>query len=340
VVSSEVSMYRALLLTAMLLAAEPGFSADLSYTYDALGRVVRVDYPSGNSVLYTYDAAGNRMAVSTAVAPLPPAAVPDSATSPYQTPVSFDPRLNDSDPNGYSLTVISVGAAGNGAVVITGGGAGVTYTPAPGFSGTDRFYYTISNGHSGQATALDTITINAPPSPPVANPYSATTNYNTAVTFDPRVNDTGTGITITSVGAPLHGTAVVNSGTSVTYTPTSGYSGTDGFSYIIADFLSRTASSTASVTISAPPPPLAPDVTEEYPNPPRAHTFYPVLQPGSSITSLTSPSNGTAAIVGSGTGITYTASAGFSGSDYFTYTVTDSSGNTGTGNVYLTIDGP
>ena len=43
-----------------LAGATPVFAGTTIYQYDALGRVIEVDYPDGSKVLYTYDAAGNR----------------------------------------------------------------------------------------------------------------------------------------------------------------------------------------------------------------------------------------------------------------------------------------
>ena len=41
------------------------------YSYDALGRVVRVEYPSGQAVCYVYDQVGNITAVTTVTVPAP-----------------------------------------------------------------------------------------------------------------------------------------------------------------------------------------------------------------------------------------------------------------------------
>jgi len=38
----------------------PAFAGTTTYKYDALGRVIEVDYPDGSIVYYSYDAAGNR----------------------------------------------------------------------------------------------------------------------------------------------------------------------------------------------------------------------------------------------------------------------------------------
>ena len=42
------------------LASVQAQAGTTSYIYDALGRVVEVDYPDGSKLNYTYDAAGNR----------------------------------------------------------------------------------------------------------------------------------------------------------------------------------------------------------------------------------------------------------------------------------------
>ena len=43
-----------------LVLVSSAHAGTTSYQYDALGRVIEVDYPDGSVVQYTYDAAGNR----------------------------------------------------------------------------------------------------------------------------------------------------------------------------------------------------------------------------------------------------------------------------------------
>lgn len=89
--------------------------------------------------------------------------------------------------------------------------------------------------------------------PPVALNDVVGTPTNVAKTFDPRLNDTdanGDALTITAVSTPSHGVAAINSGASVTYTPTAGYTGSDSFTYTISDGHGGSAIGTVNVTIA------------------------------------------------------------------------------------------
>ncbi len=88
----------------------------------------------------------------------------DSATTNYQTPVTVAVLANDSDPDGQPLTVASATNGANGTTTVNLNGT-ITYTPNAGFSGTDQFTYTVTDG-CGTVTATVIITVNAPPPPP------------------------------------------------------------------------------------------------------------------------------------------------------------------------------
>lgn len=64
---------------------------------------------------------------------------------------------NDTDPEGDVLTVVSVTTPENGTAAISNNGKEVTYTPNAGYSGTDSFTYTISDGHGNTSTATVTL---------------------------------------------------------------------------------------------------------------------------------------------------------------------------------------
>jgi subtilisin family serine protease len=80
-----------------------------------------------------------------------------------------------------------------------------------------------------------------------------TTSEDTPVTVSVLGNDTdpdGDPLTVTGASDPPHGSAIVNAGTTVTYTPDANWSGVDSFTYTASDgSLSDTA--TVTVTVSA-----------------------------------------------------------------------------------------
>ncbi len=107
--------------------------------------------------------------VSVSVAPVndAPVAVNDTATTPQDTPVVVSVLLNDSDVDFDALSIVSVGAAPNGLVVINGGQT-VTYTPNGGYYGADSFTYTVSDGNGGTDTATVDVDVTRTNVAPVA----------------------------------------------------------------------------------------------------------------------------------------------------------------------------
>ena len=282
-------------------------------------------------------------AVTVIVAPVndSPVAQDDSDATDEDVPVTIDALPNDSDPDGDDLIIQSVTQAANGSV--DNNGNDVTYTPDPGFSGTDTFTYTISDGHGGTATATITVAVALVNDPPEAKDDDATTRQNTPVTIPILANDRdpdGDDIVVESVTQPLHGT-VIPSGVSVVCTPDPGFSGTDAFTYTIADGNGGTATATVTVTVLATnDPPEALDdsgATSE-----GSELTIPVLlndgDPDGDdliVESVTQPNHG--AVTNNGTDVTYVPDPGFRGTDTFLYTVSDGKGETDTATVIVTI---
>ncbi len=95
-----------------------------------------------------------------------PVANPDTAVVPKDAgPTVIAVLANDTpDPDGSEiLTVVAVGRPANGTAALAPGGAGILYTPAPGFTGTDTFSYTIADGTGSPATGTVTVTVRAVP---------------------------------------------------------------------------------------------------------------------------------------------------------------------------------
>ena len=86
-----------------------------------------------------------------------PVAQNDTAwTSPGQA-VTIPVLANDSDPDGDTLSITSAAQGQHGAVVVDG--PAIIYTPASGFTGSDSFAYTISDGRGGSVVASVAVTV-------------------------------------------------------------------------------------------------------------------------------------------------------------------------------------
>lgn len=142
-----------------------------------------------------------------------------------------------------------------------------TYTPRPGFSGTDTFVFTVTD--TAGATATGVVSVTVANQQPVAYDDGYQVTPGATLTVDAAhgllANDVDPGdpLTVTSVTQPAHGTVTVAGDGSFTYTPTAGYSGDDSFTYTITDSAGATA--TATVFFGVAPasnlPPIAPDRT-------------------------------------------------------------------------------
>ncbi len=90
--------------------------------------------------------------------------------------------------------------------------------------------------------------------PQAANDYGYT-SPGQSITIDVLANDSdadGDALVVSAVVQPTHGALVVNADSTVRYTPTSGYTGSDTFSYTVRDAAGATSSATVSITIAEP----------------------------------------------------------------------------------------
>jgi hypothetical protein len=113
---------------------------------------------SGSSFHYNSDYSTSVFSITATNDPAPTATNDSASTSPA-TPVTINVLANDSDSDGDTLAITGSTTPAHGSVSCTA--TQCQYTPANGYTGTDTFQYTISDGHGGVATATVTVTVSA-----------------------------------------------------------------------------------------------------------------------------------------------------------------------------------
>jgi len=195
---------------------------------------------------------------------------------------------------------------------------------------------------------------------PLAVADTSTTAEDVPVTIAVLSNDTGLAdipITVSISTAPTDGTATINAGNTITYTPNTDFNGTDSFSYVVQDTDGDTSEALVTVTIgSVNDAPTAEDdfviTPEDTPvsltlevSDPDVDPYYPEGHP-LQFAIVSGPAHGT--ISGdlsdvtyeiphtASVSLTYTPAAGYVGSDTIIYSVTDLFGESTT--AMLSID--
>jgi len=183
-----------------------------------------------------------------------PEARDDNAEVLNDSSVTIPVLDNDSDPDGDTLSLASVGEATHGTMAMNDDGT-VTFTPDDGFVGEDSFTTTISDGNGGAATSTVSVSVSSPNRAPVAADDSATVLNDSSVTIPVLDNDSdpdGDTLSLASVGEATHGTMAMNDDGTVTFTPDDGFVGEDSFTTTISDGRGGDATSTVSVTVQSP----------------------------------------------------------------------------------------
>ncbi|WP_433792420.1 Ig-like domain-containing protein [Actinoplanes sp. CA-252034] len=279
--------------------------------------------------------------VTVTVANAVPVARPDTLTVSSNAPTTLDVLANDTDPNGDTLTVTVDVAPSAGQAEVLGGT--ITYRAPNGFHGADSFGYTVSDGHGGTAHAV--VSVVAVDMPPRAHPDAAGTGTNGTVTISVLANDddpNGDELTMTATTAPGHGTLETTPGGVVTYTPATGFCGTDVFTYTVADPAGNTGSATVVVTVAN----VAPNALDDrFTVRSGVATTLNVLANDTdantgqvlSVLRAQTPAHGAATITDGR--LVYKPDAGFAGAETFTYELTDELGATDAAVVTVTVSG-
>jgi uncharacterized repeat protein (TIGR01451 family) len=219
----------------------------------------------------------------------PPDAIDDTLATDEDTAGVVDVLGNDrTAPRGAPLSVTASTDGAHGTASCTPAGA-CTYTPAADFSGADSFTYTITDGALGD-TATVHVTVNPVNDAPQALDDELATNQDTPGAVNVLANDSdpeGDALTVTTPAPTAqHGTVVCASSGSCTYTPASGFSGSDAFDYGLGDGNGGSDTGRVTVTVNAlvappappPPPPPPPPAPPEPPQPESADVTVTITQ--------------------------------------------------------------
>ena len=194
------------------------------------GVTLQINYAGGS---------GNEVTLS---AVYPPVANPDFYTTPENTTLFATPGIlfNDTDPQGLTLHPILLTSPAHGTLSLDDTGA-FTYTPATGYRGPDSFTYEAGNGILESAPTTVSLVVNPVNLPPVANDVTYSGQENTPLSIAaPGVLASATSpenlaLTASIVSGPSYGTVTLNTNGSFTYTPSTGYTGSDSFTFIATD---------------------------------------------------------------------------------------------------------
>ncbi|MBK8900370.1 MAG: tandem-95 repeat protein [Anaerolineaceae bacterium] len=262
---------------------------------------------------------------------------------------AVDVLANDTDlDTGDTLSITSVGTPGEGGTAVILNNQ-ISYTPAANFFGSESFTYTMNDGHGGSDTATVTIEVTPVNDMPTANnDYEATTENSNAIQINVLANDTDPDVSdvlsIFSVETPDNGGTAVILNNQIHYTPAANFFGSESFTYTMTD--GQGGSDTATVTV---------EVTEVNDAPTASDDSKTVAEDSSTITLdvlsndsdpnagdtlvitlVGMPDNGGTAELNNNQ-IDYTPTLNFFGTETFTYTISDSQGESDTAIVTIEV---
>ncbi len=233
-----------------------------------------------------------------------------------------------------TLTTILHSVPANGALKFSADGS-FSYTPNTGFSGTDSFVYRATNGTLVSNYATVTITV-TPALFSVSNQSYTDVQENTLTVaaaqglLNNDSNPDGLPLTAAIHTSPAHGSLKINPDGSFSYTPNTGFNGTDSFTFRAIDGTVQSNSATVTITVT---PALFVANADTYicdvGQPMSVTAAQGVLANDSNPAGYpltasihSSTTHGTMKLNADGS-FTYTPNAGYSGTDSFTYRATD-----------------
>ncbi len=145
---------------------------------------------------------------------------------------------NDGDADSATLTITNALNPMNGQVAFSPTNGSVVFRPDPEFSGVAGFDYQLANGQGDTVSAH--VTVNVLPvndAPELLSSGYLVTRVNTPVGSDVVASDPEGDSISFQFDDPSHGTVEIGGDGSFSYSPDSGFTGSDSFSVIVSDSL-------------------------------------------------------------------------------------------------------
>ena len=212
----------------------------------------------------------------------------------------------------------------------------VTYTPTAGYFGPDSFTYNATNAGGTSSTVTASITVNPPP--PTCSAVQSSTKIGVPVSIHLTCSDAaGATLSYAIDAPPSHGglSSLDQATGNVTYSPASGFSGNDSFTYHATSSNGTTSAQQVTIFVSesgAPPP--APTCRAVQATTGAGAPVTVALsctdQGGAALTYAidANPAHGALSAVNqTSNSVIYTPAAGFKGTDGFTYHATSVNGS-------------
>ena len=163
---------------------------------------------------------------------------------------------NDADPEKSPLTAVLVSPPSHGTVTLNADGS-FSYTAAANYNGPDSFTYKANDGTADSNVATVAITVEAVNDAPTASDDAYSVAEDGTLTIDaPGVlasdaDVDGNPLTASVVSGPAHGSLMLNTDGSFTYTPALNFSGIDGFTYKANDGTADSNVANVTITVTA-----------------------------------------------------------------------------------------
>ena len=259
--------------------------------------------------------------VRTIVTEQPPEPVPpvvDDLTVFTVARVPVSDAVLASEPEGVRVMFSLLQGPSNGSVALLPSGE-FTYTPTDDFVGIDTFRTT---GCIEDTTLCDSNTVTVTVYP-IAREVASSTEVDTPVDIDVGTEVIGTPTDVSVLQQPTNGTASLQSGSVITYTPNASFAGDDVFAYEACATDAPTLCASAIVTVQVVEPPrVPPDLEDQSWTTTANHPVWGEITPAESdpdltvtITVQSPPLDGS--VAQSGNVFTYTPDHEFTGVDSF-----------------------